>query len=135
MSVDVDVSGSVAVVTVAGECDTSEAGRLAEALQSALAQATEIQVELSGLTFLDSGALRVLYRAAADLDGVHKRLVVIGATPGIRRVLEIARLDSCLEIRESARDSAPRLEEVRPSWQTGDDRSQVNAPPAMSDAV
>jgi anti-anti-sigma factor len=135
MSVQVDVSGSVALVTVEGECDISEAGRLAQALQEARAQATEIQIELSRLTFLDSGALQVLYRAATDPDSARTHLVVVGATPGIRRVLAIARLDSCLEIRESAQESASRVDEAQLSWQTGDDRSQLNGYPAMSDAV
>jgi len=134
MSVDVEVSGTAALVTLVGECDTSEAGRLAEALQTARAQATEIQIDVSGLTFLDSGALQVLYRAATDPDGARTHIVVLGATPGIRRVLQIARLDTYLDVRDSE-DSAPRVDEARLRRQRAADGSQLNGRPAMSDAV
>ena len=47
----------------------------------------------SGLTFLDSGALQVLYRAAAtDLDGTRSRLVLIGPTAGTHSQSDGARI-------------------------------------------
>ena len=101
MDVRVEARGSVAVVTVSGECDASEAWRLAAALREARLTADEVHIDLSGLAFLDSAALQVLYTESVELEARRSRLVLVDPQPGIRRVLEITGLDTRLELRSS----------------------------------
>ena len=90
MTLRLEVVGSVAVVTLAGECDMSEAPRLAAALRQAGERAGVVQVDLSDLDFLDSSGLHVLYRASSELAAMRSRLVLVSPTDAIRRVLQIA---------------------------------------------
>ncbi|MGO9505419.1 MAG: STAS domain-containing protein [Streptosporangiaceae bacterium] len=55
------------VVTVEGEIDLHTAGQLDQALQSASEQHERITVDLSGVEYLDSAAVRVLFLHAARL--------------------------------------------------------------------
>jgi len=105
MDICVETSGTVAVVTVAGECDASEAPRLASALRDARLTSEEVHLDLSELAFLDSATLRVLYSESVEFELYASRLVLVDPQPGIRRVLEIAGLDSRFELR-STRDGA-----------------------------
>jgi hypothetical protein len=61
--------------------------------------------------------------------------VLIGPTPGIRRVLQIARLDSCLEIRERPEASTLPAGDLHPPLEADTDRSQLDARQAVPDAV
>src|SRR5262245_15051484 len=99
MTVETELTAGAAVVTLAGECDITEAHRLERALRDA-GRATEVRLDVGELSFLDSSALRVLYAASAELVAVGSRLVLVNPSPGIRRVLEIAGLDRRFEIRE-----------------------------------
>ena len=105
MDIRVEMSGTVAVVTVVGECDASEASRLAYALRDARLTAEEVHLDLSELAFLDSATLRVLYSESVEFELDSSRLVLVDPQPGIRRVLQIAGLDSRFEVR-SSRDGA-----------------------------
>ena len=55
------------VVTLEGEIDLHTAGQLDQALQSASEQHERITVDLSGVEYLDSAAVRVLFLHAARL--------------------------------------------------------------------
>ena len=99
MDVRVDLAGPVAIVTVSGECDASEAPRLAAALREARMIASEVHLEMGSLEFLDSAALEVLHRASVELEANGSPLVLIDPRPGIRRVLQIAGLEGRLQIR------------------------------------
>ena len=118
MTLRLEVVGSVAVVTLAGECDMSEAPRLAAALRQAGERAGVVQVDLSDLDFLDSSGLHVLYRASSELAAMRSRLVLVSPTDAIRRVLQIAGLEDHFEIRESLEDLA-LPDDGKPSPQAG----------------
>ncbi len=112
MSLSVERFGTVAVVTVSGECDMSEAPRLAATLKDVSGWATLVQLEMSGLEFFDSSGLQVLYRASAELALRRCRLVLVAPTPALRRVLSISRLEDHFEIRDRLQDLvAPDLTE------------------------
>jgi anti-sigma B factor antagonist len=109
MTLELDLhEPGIAVMRVAGECDLSEAARLADAIGDAAARAREVQLELSRLEFIDSTGLKELYRAKIELEAARGRLVLVAPTPGLRRILEIARLGNHFEIRDGAADGVGR---------------------------
>ncbi len=112
MSLDVERFGTVAVLTLAGECDMSEAPRLAAKLKELAGWATVVQLEMSGLEFFDSSGLQVLYRASTDLASRRSRLILVAPTPALRRVLNISGLEAHFEICDRLQDLvAPDLTE------------------------
>jgi anti-sigma B factor antagonist len=70
-----------------GEVDISARGRLQAAFADAQKSATEVVVDVSGVTFMDSTGINALVRARKSApDGA--RLQVVGASGQVRRVLE-----------------------------------------------
>ncbi|OJF12211.1 hypothetical protein BG844_21900 [Couchioplanes caeruleus subsp. caeruleus] len=73
----------------AGEIDQSSAPRFAAALDATMPGRRRVEVDLSGVTFMDSSGVNALVQ--------HHRegceLVVVDVPPNIRRVLEITGLD------------------------------------------
>jgi anti-sigma B factor antagonist len=100
-----------AIVFVRGEMDLSVTPELREALALAQDQSSDVVVDLSQVSFMDSSAINALvhgYRRAQDQD----RFQVLGAQPNVRRVFEIAGLTELLLPDEP--ESGPRARGRRP---------------------
>ena len=85
----VDVGADRSVLALSGEIDMSGADRLDDLLHETIAQAGTVEVDLAGLTFIDSTVLSTLVGAhhyAVDR-GVHVTLV--NAAGQVRRVLDM----------------------------------------------
>ncbi|MBW8767808.1 MAG: STAS domain-containing protein [Geodermatophilales bacterium] len=97
----IDISGAAPYVrlTAAGEIDSSSAPVLRQHLETVLdTEVTEITVDLSGVTFLDSAGLCVLaaaYRRAAEQD-THLR--VLASSRAVIRPLQITGLFDLLQV-------------------------------------
>jgi len=102
-------SGDLAVLTVEGELDISTNAELQEAIVAA-AGPTGLIVDLSGVSFLDSSALRVL----CSSDGPSKVLL---APPGssARRLIELLSLVGVVPLVADVAEAAPLLEAGDPS--------------------
>jgi anti-anti-sigma factor len=72
-----------------GELDYAASDDARAALERACARGGRIEVDLGEVTFLDSSGLRALVvaRRAADRDGCS--LVLVGASPRARQVLDL----------------------------------------------
>jgi anti-sigma B factor antagonist len=78
------------VVAAGGEVDLHTAPELERALAAAVAErTTQLVVDLSEATFVDSTALHVLLRAARQLDREAGELIVVVPDPNVRKVFEI----------------------------------------------
>ena len=93
------------LVTVIGDVDIATAPQIAEYL----VRFTDgpVTVELSGVSFLDSSGINALLAAHRHLERRDSRLTIRGATPIVRRVLQISGLDQLLNL-----ESQP----YRPVW-------------------
>jgi stage II sporulation protein AA (anti-sigma F factor antagonist) len=90
LNVSVAVEGTVARVTLAGELDLDAAGAVADELSSLPGQgATEILIDASGLSFIDSSGLRALLNAREQLKEGGASMQISAASPAVDRVLEI----------------------------------------------
>jgi anti-anti-sigma factor len=90
---------SVAVVVVEGEIDLSSVPKLRQTLAHALAPPRrEVVVDLAAVEFIDASGIGVLVGAAAEAarTGVNFRLRT--PSPSVERVLDLAQLDSALEV-------------------------------------
>lgn len=86
------------VVSVGGDVDLVTSHELRQVLEDAVRVNPRVEVDLTGLTFIDSSGLSALvegHRAARDAGGV---VVLRNPTPMLRRLLDITRLDSLLVV-------------------------------------
>jgi anti-sigma B factor antagonist len=82
------------VVAAGGEVDLYTAPELERALAGPLAEgATQLVVDFSEVTFVDSTALHVFLRAARQLDRAGELIVVV-PDPNVRKVFEITGVNS-----------------------------------------
>ena len=90
LSVDAAVEGGVARVTLRGELDLDRAGALAEELSALTNQgATAVELDASGLNFIDSSGLRALLSAREQLDSAGASFRLTAVSPAVERVLEM----------------------------------------------
>jgi anti-anti-sigma factor len=83
-------AASVFLVHFAGEYDTSNATEVTARVTRAAGQPFgTVVVDLSGVTFFDSTAIRALVRAHAEVDRRGKDMLVGNVSPQVRRVLEL----------------------------------------------
>jgi anti-sigma B factor antagonist len=108
VSVDVSLTGPGAIVTAAGEIDSTSAPVLRDRLESLLAaEVGELTVDLTAVTFLDSAGLCVL--AAAHRRAVRQdvTLRVLASSRAVIRPLQITGLWNLLKAEQiEAGDSA-----------------------------
>jgi anti-sigma B factor antagonist len=96
-------SGTQAVLEVAGELDLSEVGDFRAAVKAASEDAEHLCLDLTGLTFIDSGGLSALLDVNADAQKRGTKLKVVADDGPVRRALELTGLDHLLG-REAAVD-------------------------------
>jgi anti-anti-sigma factor len=85
------------LIRAVGEWDLAGADELAHALDAhERAGRRFIRLDVSAVTFLDCACLEVLVAAHARLLAARGTLVLTGVTPGIARLLSLARLDRVL---------------------------------------
>lgn len=88
------------VVRVEGDLDMSTCPELEQAL-AGTDLADHVVIDLSGCTFFDSSALRVLLQRARAGESVGGSIALVTIDPGILRVLEIATTDTMLPVHDT----------------------------------
>ena len=106
MQVEASRDGGATVVRVDGDLDMSTCPELEHALEGA-DLADHVVVDLSGCTFFDSSALRVLVQRARAAGTAGGTTALVTTDPGILRVLEIATTDTMLPVHDTL-ESASR---------------------------
>lgn len=95
---------TVWLVTLTGEHDMATAPQLQEALAEIERHGTDVIVDLSGTTFVDSTIVGVLVQHNGD----GERISVVAPPGGVpRRVLDIVRLDPVVSVHDT-REAALR---------------------------
>ena len=98
--------GAATVVRVDGDLDLSTCPELEQALAGADV-ADNVVIDLTGCTFFDSSALRVLVQRARAAEAAGGTIALVTTDPGILRVLEIATTDALLPVHDTL-ESASR---------------------------
>jgi anti-sigma B factor antagonist len=87
-----------ATLRLVGEIDFETAPRFVDALADALERMDGVLcIDLAAVTFLDSWGLALLAGAWRDADGRGAVVVVRGANPAVRRLLEICAMATLFE--------------------------------------
>jgi anti-sigma B factor antagonist len=95
------------LVELTGEADATNLQQLREALESEVAARPRMLiVDLSGLNFMDSSALRVLLHASRELDREGGVLGLAGPHGSVARVLRFTRADQLVPLYDSVQQAA-----------------------------
>jgi anti-sigma B factor antagonist len=93
VSIDIDQQDGRTVVVVGGEIDTATSSELERRLMGALDGADgDLALDLSEVGFLDSSGLRTLLVAQQAVAATGHRVVLVGSTPMVDRLLEVTGL-------------------------------------------
>jgi stage II sporulation protein AA (anti-sigma F factor antagonist) len=85
---EASVSGSV--VALSGEADLRSAATLGQVLSSQVSgESTQVTIEASGLSFIDSTAARLLIMTAKVLKERGGTLTIANPQPNVRKTLEL----------------------------------------------
>jgi len=92
-------SPDLGVLTVRGELDISTAGRLNQELKALLDAGTErVEIDLSGVVFMDSSALSALVGAHDRAGRQSQQLTLASPSPACAKVFGITGLDQVFEL-------------------------------------
>ena len=90
----IDRDGESTVVYLTGELDLLMSPRLQRLLDTECEQhPRRLCLDLTGVDFLDSSALRVFVHTHKRLAGESARLELVSCTPAVRRLLSLTSLD------------------------------------------
>jgi anti-anti-sigma factor len=84
-------------ITVAGEVDAATCTNLQQALETAAADEGRVELDVRGVTFIDSSGLRVLVLANQQL-APERVLRIAGPDHTFRRLLTITGLDGLFDV-------------------------------------
>jgi anti-anti-sigma factor len=111
LNVTVEPAHQQVVARPRGELDIATADHLARILDAALqlAEVSRLELDMSGVRFMDCSGLRVLLHAKERLDKEGGTLSLMNLTPQVDRLLSILRLDHSLSTVRGAvnRDDSP----------------------------
>lgn len=104
--VDTHRDGTVDVVVVRGDVDTSTAPLLRAVLDAVMVRRpSRVEVDLSGASFLGTQALTALVGARRRLAVRRVALVLCNPSPAARRLFTLTRTDLAFTIVDTARES------------------------------
>lgn len=100
MPATVEITGEVARIILAGALDFSTQGNLGKAIDQALntAAAKEIQVDMTGATFIDSSVIRALLQLRETALAQDKSLSIWNCSEQVREIFVIGGFDQMFVI-------------------------------------
>ncbi len=100
MPAKVDVTGEIARIILSGDLDFSAQESLGEAIDRALSAsaAKEIQVDMAGVTFIDSSVIRALLKLQERANAAQKSMSLWNCSEQIREIFMIGGFDQMLVI-------------------------------------
>ena len=100
LTFDFEHSGDVLVARLDGEIDSSNASELGHALAASLPSAASVlALDLSGVTYLDSSGVELLFELGRSLAARRQTIrLIVPETAPVRRVLELCAVQSVAPI-------------------------------------
>lgn len=91
------------LLTVRGDVDLQSSPRVRKAILEAVPKAgVEVAVDLSGVGYMDSSGVAILVEGLRSAREHDKRFRIVDPSQAVRKVLELARLDSVFEVSGSS---------------------------------
>lgn len=107
------VTGDVLIVSLAADLDHHLAAELREVIDNIIDERRvhKVVFDFEKVTFMDSSGIGLIMGRYKKL-GKPDKLVITGAGPAVRRILEISGLHKLVTLSESVNDAVKHLQEV-----------------------
>ena len=93
------------IVDVTGDIDMGTSPGLRKLLLESLKSATRLAVNLGEVRYIDSSGIASLVEVLMKARDSRKRLVLFGVTKNVQEVLQLTRLTTVFEIRETEEEA------------------------------
>lgn len=103
----------VTIVAVQGEVDLATTPQLSAALYEAAAAGSQIIVDLSAVTYMDSSGFGTLLGATKRLRPTGGTLHLVGCSTNVERMLVITRLNTIFSIHRTEAEAKAAITEAR----------------------
>lgn len=116
LSIEITEIAGVPVVRAHGEIDLYTVPEFEQALDACVKRETQALIaDLTETTYLDSSGLSALIHAYKALSGRKGGLCVVAPpeTPGVRRVLEITRLNTVFQVSDTVEDAVAHIHDAK----------------------
>ncbi len=104
MSYEIREESGYAVVELLGEIDLSCSPRARETILGCLEKGSNVLVDLSGVTYIDSSGVASLVEAYQNAKKSQQRFGLVGVSDAAMSVLQLARLDKVFPIHLTVQD-------------------------------
>ena len=95
-TVESTLDGGVTRITVRGELDAMSAPDVHAALGAA--DEGDVEIDLAGVTFIDSSGLAAVIEAYLRLRPAGRRLILVGRSPVVQRLLDLSGVSAQLDL-------------------------------------
>ena len=94
---DEQARGTVGVLGVAGEIDMASADEFRDRLLECLQRSDSVEVDLGGVTFIDSSGLAALVRLRTEAEILGKDVALVSVSTSTARILELTGLQGLFD--------------------------------------
>ncbi len=101
LEIEVRDEGEWRIISTRGEVDLSSSPELRKAVLEAVADAGSISVDLSGAAYMDSSGVATLVEGLKAASEHDQAFVLLKPSHAVMKVLELSRLDSFFDIRDT----------------------------------
>lgn len=96
---DEQARGTVGVLGVAGEIDMASADELRDRLLACLERSDSLEVDMAGVTFIDSSGLAALVRLRTEAEIAGKDVALVNVSSSTARLLELTGLQGLFDVK------------------------------------
>lgn len=102
MGINQTVRDTIATIRLQGRFDFSVHREFREAVKAAIATPAvrEIEIDLSGVDYIDSSALGMLLLSRENAQAERKAIVLARPAPAVRQVLDVANFQKLFDYRQ-----------------------------------
>lgn len=95
---DAQVRGTVGVFRVVGEIDVASADEFGDRLLECLQRSDSLEVDLGGMTFIDSSGLGALVRLRTEAEIAGKDVALVNVRSSTARLLKVTGLQGLFDV-------------------------------------
>ena len=100
LAVEVETLANGSLIRVTGEVDLYSSPELRTTVLKVVPAAAEVvEVDLSGVEYIDSSGVATLVEGLRSARDHEKQFVLVAPSPEVMKVLELARLDRVFEVK------------------------------------
>jgi anti-sigma B factor antagonist len=109
MNVTVKKEGEVSIITVEGSIDSKTAPELQQTVLDVTAEANDVVIDLSNVSFVSSAGLRVLLMVYRQIKAKNGKVILAGVSEEIKDVMSMTGFITFFELTETQTEALAKF--------------------------